>query len=114
MSNPPKTPEEVMAAVKQAVDEGRVAMAEATQAELLDDEIQEIFIAVRIEDGGKIPKRPLGASDQSVIWDVILGDRTPNEVAEAAGKRLGIELSSKDLFVDAALRLRASRAKTSH
>lgn len=117
----PKTPEEALALIKEAAENGNVAFAPSQQAEALDPEIQEIFAAIRVAQTGRTPKRGIMASDESSLSDVLDFDVAdgvftlrPEEVRalSEASQKLGIELHRGDLFVDAALRLRELRSTT--
>jgi hypothetical protein len=113
------TPEKALALIQEAALTGSIKMADNTQSAALDEEIQAIFVTVRVALTGKMPKRDMFAADRSTISDVLPLSDSGGTAAEGiiavakTSKELGIELSHKDTWIDAALKLRAKRAKTS-
>jgi len=108
----PKTSDEALAQIKEAAAAGRMRFADDTVNATLDDEIQQIFVAIRMAVAGQPPKRPLWTADGTSLSAVLPldddGHVTPegHEAVARASVDLGIPLSSKDLWRDAALRLR--------
>lgn len=114
-----KTPEEILAEIKKAVAEGKYELAPDSIAVEYDPEIQRIFRALFVESRGREPKRPIWCSDLSDIgvlfdWDPETKDypAATYAVCTKVGTALGIEVSPKDLFVDAAIRLRSKESKS--
>lgn len=105
----PKTPEEALAAIKEAAEEGRVVFASDTVARTLDEYIQRIFREIRITSRGEPPKWPLWAADDCTVGFVLDNfgkSERDQEVLAAVSAKLGIPLSASDTWVDAGFRLR--------
>ncbi len=100
------TPDEALLLIKKLADEGRVRYASDKLCSQLDDEIQEIYAAVRLDERGKPPARDLWTSDGQTIRGVL--DRGTDEEAlfKKVSDRLGIVVKPTDLWEEAALRLR--------
>lgn len=111
----PKSKDEALSHLRSALAEGKVEYGKSTLADTLGPEIQEIFSEIRLALTGKAPKRLIWASDSSRILDILDwkegGGLTEGSIQalKTAGKKLGLELSGDDLFVDTALRLRYNR-----
>jgi len=112
-------PEEALTHIQRVAAEGRLEWAPTDQVTSLDAEIQEIFSEVYGALMGRLVKKGgIMATDRSYIGDVLdfEGDEytAKSEAAlKTASDKLGIPLSADNLFVTAALLLRAKRA-TSH
>lgn len=115
---PPKTPEEALAAIKEAAEAGNIEFASDTLTSQLDTEIQEIFRELTFAYRGRYPTRAIWTAD-GVSLGVIL-DRDPTsreytreslEACRTAAEKLGIELSPRMTWEEAALQLRGKRAK---
>lgn len=78
----------------------KIKFADQTLTFSLDKEIQEIFKVLRDDPNGEI-----WASSESHISDVTSSKKDLNRVQD----KLGIEITSHDTFVDAALKLRSVR-----
>ena len=116
MKSGPTTPEEALAWAREAVAEGTIEFGSDTLTAQFDAEIQEIYAAVRMAETGKPPRRPIWTADGQTIGFVVALDDAGRPTAAArdavrsAGRQLGIELSVDDVWEEAAMRLRATRA----
>ncbi len=112
----PKSPEEALAVIQAAAQTEDISFANDSLCDLLDSEIQEIYVAIRIAEKGQAPQRGLWMSDGqriSIVMPLGSDGRATPEAGEAvkrAGVSLGIELDIQDKWEDAALRLREKRS----
>lgn len=111
----PTDPQAALAAIQAAAAEGRIEFAPDSLAAALDPEIQTIYETIRMAETGKPPRRPIWASDDADIafclpWNDD-GSVTPAgmKALAIAASAIGIPLSPRDTWVEAALRLKASR-----
>ena len=107
-----KKPEEVLAEIKQAAKDGKVEFASDVLAAALNEEIQKIFSTIKMIETGNPPKRPLWTADGIQIGIIMELDENgrptqkARQIIEQVSLILGISLSTKDTWEEAALRLR--------
>lgn len=108
------TPAEALAAIKEAAARGDLHFASDSLTTQFDAEIQRIFRALYIEKNGREPKRGIWAANGTSIgllfdWndETKSYDERAYTICRAVGERLGIELTPKTLWEDAAAALRA-------
>lgn len=113
------TPEEALALAQNLAAQGRVRFADATQANLYDSEIQEIFFFMYVRLHQRKPKRSLWASDQSTLGHVLSQDETGAYTEQAIEALRAVEqefhlnaLTPNTLWVEAAAALRHQRHAT--
>lgn len=118
MSDKPKTPEEALAEIRAAAEAGRIDFAPDVLTAQYNDEIQRIFIALYTEWNGKPPKRGIWTADGQTVgvlfeWDPETKEYSARSHAtcKKVGEQLGIELTPRSVWEEAAATLRAKEGK---
>lgn len=114
----PKTPEDALRAIQEAAKSGDIKFASDELAAQYDEEIQVIFTTLFTALKGRAPKRPIWVADGQTVgvvldWTKETGySPESHEALKTASAQLGIELTPKTVWEDAAAALRAKSPTT--
>jgi hypothetical protein len=116
---PPQTPEETLALIKEAAGNGRIDFAPDSLTAKYDYEIQTIFSLLYFEKRGEKPKRKIWTADGVTVGFVLdynadTKDYTPEsyEICKRVGEQLGISLTPRTVWEEAAAELRSKNPTT--
>lgn len=102
---------EALEKIKDAAAANKVCFAADDLTEQLDEEIQDIYGAIRVAQTGKPPKRAIWVANGQTLGAVLGSPPTLQDyrALSEAGQALGIPLDSHEYWEVAALRLRLHR-----